>query len=232
MTRSSKLERGIIWNDTCVTRYYCIVNVCVIVAFINSSLYSSTSHKQDKEMDNLNLFIDYHYKYIVSIIRVKLILTLHLSTANWRIKLTTGCCCREHGCCLLHMLCNIFLPGRVNTTVPWVVVCFQCTFMDCLILLYFIEMLPCTVSSFCLGVLIFLLHRQWLLFQNNNFNCYKQKMSESCVISCNMQLMCYIFLFTLFSPRICLSPRQEIMGFNNRGQPLFTERLQLDMGLI
>ena len=53
------------------------------------------SHKQDKEMDNLNLFIDYHYKYIVSIIRVKHILTLHLSTANWRIKLTIGCCCKN-----------------------------------------------------------------------------------------------------------------------------------------
>ena len=60
----------------------CIVNIRVINIFMNSSLYSCMSHKQDKEMDNLNLFIDYHYKYIVSIIRVKHILTLHLSTAN------------------------------------------------------------------------------------------------------------------------------------------------------
>ena len=86
------LEQAYMWIDT---RFYCIVNVRVIVAFINSSLYSCMSHKQDKEMDNLNLFIDYHYKSIVSIIRVKHILTLHLSTANWRIKLTTGCCCKN-----------------------------------------------------------------------------------------------------------------------------------------
>ena len=39
-------------------------------------------YTQVKEMDNLNLFIDSHYKYIVSIIRVKHILTLHLSAAN------------------------------------------------------------------------------------------------------------------------------------------------------
>ena len=78
-----------------LSRYYCIVNNRVIVAFINSSLYSYETYTQVKEMDNLNLFIDYHYKYIVSIIRVKHILTLHLSTANWRIKLTTGCCCKN-----------------------------------------------------------------------------------------------------------------------------------------
>ena len=46
-------------------------------------------------MDNLNLFIDSHYKYIASIIRVKHILTLHLSIANLRILLTTGCCCKN-----------------------------------------------------------------------------------------------------------------------------------------
>ena len=65
-----------------VTRYYCIVNVRGIKVFMNSSLCSCMSHKQDKEMDNLNLFIDYHYKSIVSIIRVKHILTFQLSTAN------------------------------------------------------------------------------------------------------------------------------------------------------
>ena len=90
----------------------------VIIAFINSSLYSYEMYTQVKEMDNLNLFIDSHYKYIVSIIRVKLILTLHLSTANWRILPTTGCCCKNVAASPLHMLCNIFLPGRVNTTVP------------------------------------------------------------------------------------------------------------------
>ena len=52
-------------------------------------------HKQVEEMDNLNLFIDYHYKSIVSIIRERHVLTLHLSTANCRRKLTTGCCCKN-----------------------------------------------------------------------------------------------------------------------------------------
>ena len=66
----------------CLSRYYCIVNTRIIIAFINSSLYSYEMYTQVKEMDNLNLFIDSHYKYIVSIIRVKHILTLHLSTAN------------------------------------------------------------------------------------------------------------------------------------------------------
>ena len=31
----------------------------------------------------------------------------------------------EHSCSLLHMLCNIFLPSRVNTTVPQVVAYFN-----------------------------------------------------------------------------------------------------------
>ena len=43
----------------------------------------------------LHLFIEHHYKSIVAIIRERHILTLHLSTANWRIKLTTGCCCKN-----------------------------------------------------------------------------------------------------------------------------------------
>ena len=33
---------------------------------MNSSLYSCETYRQVEEMDNLNLFIDYHYKYIVS----------------------------------------------------------------------------------------------------------------------------------------------------------------------
>ena len=91
----------------CLSRYYCIVNNCSIVAFINSSLYSCETYRQVKEMDNLNLFIDYHYKCIVSIIRVKHILTLHLSTANWRIKLTTGCCCKNAASCYAISFCLV-----------------------------------------------------------------------------------------------------------------------------
>ena len=107
------------WNviSCCLARYYCIVYNRVMVAFINRSLYSCEMHRQVKEMDNLHLFIEHHYKYIVSIIRVKHILTLHLSTANCRIKPHYWLLLQECGC----TLCNHFLPGRVNTTVPRVV---------------------------------------------------------------------------------------------------------------
>ena len=113
---------GIYFNSELIlslSRYCCIVNTRVIIAFINSSLYSYETYTQVKEMDNLNLFIDSHYKYTVSIIRVKHILTLHLSTANWRIKLTTGCCCKNVAARY------VILPGRVNTTVPRVVAYFN-----------------------------------------------------------------------------------------------------------
>ena len=39
----------------CLSRYYCIVNNCGIVAFINSSLYSCEMYKQVKEMVILHL---------------------------------------------------------------------------------------------------------------------------------------------------------------------------------
>ena len=45
---------------------------------------SQLSYRQDKRMDELNLFLDYHYKSIVSIIWARHVLTLHLSHANWR----------------------------------------------------------------------------------------------------------------------------------------------------
>ena len=73
----------------------CIVIACIIVVFMNSSLYSCEMYKQVKEMVILHLFIEHHYKYIVSIIRERHVLTLHLSTADWRIKSTTGCCCKN-----------------------------------------------------------------------------------------------------------------------------------------
>ena len=75
--------------------YYCIVNTHVIIVFINSSLYSCVMYKQVKEMFILHLFIEHHYKYIVLSIRERHVLTLHLSTANWRIMLTAGCCCKN-----------------------------------------------------------------------------------------------------------------------------------------
>ena len=60
----------------------CIVNNRGIIAFMNSSLYSCEMYKQVKEMVILHLFIEHHYKYIVSIIRERHVLTLHLSMAN------------------------------------------------------------------------------------------------------------------------------------------------------
>ena len=49
----------------------CIVNIRVIIAFMNSSLYSCETYRQVKEMVILHLFIEHHYKSIVSIIREK-----------------------------------------------------------------------------------------------------------------------------------------------------------------
>ena len=42
----------------CLLHYYCIVNNHIIIAFVNSSLYSNETYTQVKEMDNLNLFIE------------------------------------------------------------------------------------------------------------------------------------------------------------------------------
>ena len=75
--------------------YLCIYSSHIITPLISSSLYSSVLHRQVKGMVTLNLFIEHHYKYIVSIIRVKHILTHHLSTANCTTLTTTGCCCNN-----------------------------------------------------------------------------------------------------------------------------------------
>ena len=81
-----------------------VANTANVITYKSKSsrwTFSIMIYTQVKEMDNLNLFIDSHYKYIVSIIRVKLILTLHLSTANWRILTTTGCCCKNAAACVM-----------------------------------------------------------------------------------------------------------------------------------
>ena len=90
-------------------------------------------------MDILNLFIDYHYKSIVSTIRERHVLTLHLFTANCRRKLTTGSCCKNTPACY------VILPDRV---IPQFLKLWSISmhFNGTLILLYFIEMLPRTVS--------------------------------------------------------------------------------------
>ena len=38
--------------------------------------------------------------------------------------------CKNMAACILHTLCNIFLPDRVNTTDPQVVVYSQCILME------------------------------------------------------------------------------------------------------
>ena len=55
-----------------------VVNARVIIVIVVALL----SYKQVEEAVILHLFIDYHYKSIVSTIRERHVLTLHLSTAN------------------------------------------------------------------------------------------------------------------------------------------------------
>ena len=129
------------WIVTCLRIINCIVNNRIINVFMNSSLYSCEMYRQVEEMDNLNLFIDYHYKSIASIIRVKHILTPHLSTANWRIKLTTGCCCKNVAAHYAIYFCLVeSIPQFLKL---WPI---SMHFDGMLILLYFTEMLPHMVS--------------------------------------------------------------------------------------
>ena len=61
--------------------------VCLITFSCALLLLSLLSDRQVKIMNILTRFIDYDYKSIVAIIRAKHVLTLHLSTANWRCSL-------------------------------------------------------------------------------------------------------------------------------------------------
>ena len=135
-----------IYNLLCELIFVVIVNVHVINVFINSSLYSCMLHKQVEEMDILNLFIDYHYKSIVSIIRERHVLTLHLSTANCRRKLTTGCCCKNVAAlyCTHYAIYFYQIESIPQFLELWPI---SMHFNGTIILLYFIEMLPHTVSS-------------------------------------------------------------------------------------
>ena len=127
-------------SDT-MNRYLLYIVLHSIIVIMNSSLYSCMLHKQDKEMDNQNLFIDYHYKSIVSTIRERHVLTLHLSTANCRRKLTTSSCCKNVDACCTHY---VIPPDRVipHFLELWPILMH---FNGTLTLLYFIEMLPCMV---------------------------------------------------------------------------------------
>ena len=114
--------------------------------FIVSSLYSCKSYKQVEEMVILHLFIDYHYKSIVSIIRERHVLTLHLSTANCRRKLTTGCCCKN--VVALYCTCYAIYFYQIES-IPQFLKLWPISmhFGGTLILLYFLEMVPHMVSG-------------------------------------------------------------------------------------
>ena len=71
---------------------------CVLCIVYSSYIIYWLLHRQDKRMDELNLFIDYHTKYIVSIIWARHVLTLHLSHTN---------CCKLGNTTLYWQLQNI-----------------------------------------------------------------------------------------------------------------------------
>ena len=127
-----------------MTRYYCIVNNRSIVAFINSSLFSYETYRQVKEMVILHLFIEHHYKYIVSIIRERHVLTLHLSTANCRRKLTTGCCCKNVAA---HYAISFCLVESIPQFLELWPISMHLHGPSSFTLLYRNEMLPHTVSD-------------------------------------------------------------------------------------
>ena len=94
----------------------------------------------------LHLFIEHHYKSIVSIIRERHVLTLHLSTANCRRKLTTGYCCKNVAAlyCTHYAIYFYQIESIPQFLELWPISMHR---DGNLILLYFIEMLPHTVSS-------------------------------------------------------------------------------------
>ena len=96
-------------------------------------------------MDILHLFTDHHYKSIVSIIRERHVLTLHLSTANCRRELTTGCCWRNVAALYCtHYAIYFYQIESYHGSLSCGPLSMH--FNGTLILLYFIEMLPHMVS--------------------------------------------------------------------------------------
>ena len=80
--------------------------LCVIVLY-------NLPQTQEKEMDELNPFIEHYLKYIVSIIWQRYILTLHLSHTNcWKAFNLSGSCCQFCS----YMLCNFYLIESYQTS--------------------------------------------------------------------------------------------------------------------
>ena len=126
--------------------YLCIYSSHIITPLVNSSMYSSVTHRQVKGMVKLNLFIEHHYKYMISIIRERHILTLHLSTANCRILTTTGCCCKNAAAITQ---CSHYVSFCLVESIPQFLELWPMPmhFELDLVLLYFIEILPHMASS-------------------------------------------------------------------------------------
>ena len=73
---------------------------------------SRLPYRQDKRMDELNLFIEHYSKYIVSIIWARHVLTLHLSHANWgKLKFSLYWQLQESSC----TLCNFYQTESYQT---------------------------------------------------------------------------------------------------------------------
>ena len=95
-----------------------------------------------------NYLLKHHYKSIVLIIRERHVLTLHLSTANWRIKLTTGCCCKNAATLHYTHYAIFYQIESYHSSSS----CgrYSMHFDGTINLLYSIEMLPRTVSPHCM----------------------------------------------------------------------------------
>ena len=125
-----------------VTRYYCIVNIPVIIVFINSSLYSCDTYTQVKEMVILHLFIEHHYKalYQSSEKGMSLLFTCPQLTVEESSLLAAAA--RNVAAHYAIYFCQVeSIPQFLEL---WPI---SMHFDGTLILLYFIEMLPHTVSS-------------------------------------------------------------------------------------
>ena len=157
--------------------YLIICIVCLITFSCTLLLLSLLSYKQDEKKYILTRFIDYHYKSIVSIIRAKHVLALYLSTANWR-KLTGSCCknAQPHyvifyqiESCHSSSSCGP-LSMQINGT---------------LILLYFIEMLPHTVSNWLIRTRCQVNFGGGYIWTDKMFCVYKKKQWRGLYISEN-----------------------------------------------
>ena len=125
--------------------HYCILSIFTLLMYLLlvPCILVSHTNKLKKWLFYIYL-LNYHYKSIVSIIRERHVLTLHLSTANCRRKLTTGCCCKNAAAlyCTHYAIYFYQIESIPQFLELWPI---SMHFDGTLILLYFIEMLPRTV---------------------------------------------------------------------------------------